>query len=193
MSIDRRIELPDDILLRLRAREEAAYDELIERVGPRLVHIAAQMVQSADAAEDIVQDIFCRVWQQGEHFSPKGTVIAYLFTAVRNRALDFLKHERIRETSHGILATEALEDEERSSSPAADLRLEAEENFQRLHQIIATLSERQRTAFALRYDQGLTIPEIAAVLGVTVRGAEQLMVRVRRILRERLLAHPPTK
>lgn len=191
MSVDRRIELPDDILPRLRAREEAAYNELVERVGPSLAQMAAQMVRSSDTAKDIVQDVFYRVWEQGERFAPKGTVVAYLFTAVRNRALDLLKHERIKATSHDFLASEAREDEARSSAPSPDLELEVEEIRQQLDRVIATLSERQRTALALRYDYGLSIPEVAAILGVTVGGAKQLMVRIREILRDRLLGQGP--
>src|SRR5687767_4618482 len=98
-----RIELPADILERLRSRDEAAFAELVERVGPSLVHLAAQMLRSRDAAEDMVQDVFCRIWRQGERFAPKGTVVAYLFMAVRNRALNALEHDRIVERSHSAL------------------------------------------------------------------------------------------
>src|SRR3569833_1422832 len=88
-------ELSDDILDRLRIRDEAAYKELVECIGPELVSFAAQKLHSVDAAQDIVQDIFYHLWQQGERFQPSGPLVPYLFAAVRNRTLDVLKHERI--------------------------------------------------------------------------------------------------
>src|SRR5262245_35080065 len=95
-----RITLSPDLLPRLRAREESAYRELFDYLAPSLVHFAAQKLRSAEAAEDIVQDILYRIWEQGPRFSPRGTVVSYLFTAVRNQVLNTLRHDRIVRGSH---------------------------------------------------------------------------------------------
>jgi RNA polymerase sigma-70 factor (ECF subfamily) len=179
-----RIELPTDILIRLRAREESAYKELVDCLGPALVNFAAQKLHSVDTAQDIVQEVLYRIWQQGEHFSPRGTVVTYLWAAVRNRVLNVLKHERIVRRSHSVFAEDAARAEELSREASADAKIESEEDLRRLRRALATLTEHQRTAFFLRYDQELTIPEIASVLGISPKGVERLMTRVRQIVRE---------
>lgn len=182
-----RIELPDDIVARLRAREEAAYQQLIDRVGPALVNFATQMLGSDDEAHDVVQDVLYRVWQQGERFMPvgnQGNLVAYLFAAVRHRVLNTLRHKHVVAVAHTTLAADVVRAEDRS----IDGDMEESDNILRLRHVLATLTEHQRTAFMLRFDQELSNPEIAHILGISVKGVERLMTRARQLLRERFFA-----
>lgn len=186
------LSVSDEFVQGIRAQDERTFKELVVRWSPGMFRFAAQLVHSNDVAEDLVQDVLYRVWQLGDRFDPKGSLQAYLFAAVRNRALDWLGHERIVERAQSVLDADLRASDGWSSAEdpttQADARIEGwEKHVVALRLALQTLTEHQRSAIDLRYNQGLTIPEIARVLGISPKGVEQLMTRIRKLLREKVL------
>jgi RNA polymerase sigma-70 factor (ECF subfamily) len=185
----RRVVVSANLVARLRARDRAAYDELLRRTFEPLVAIAVGIVGSQDAAEDVVQDVMVWVWEQGASWAPGASPAAYLIGAVRHRALNVVR-------ARGVEARyrERVEREDASgttgSAPhaaATDWATERRDLEVALQQALAGLTERQRTAFLLRVEQQQTVPEVAATLGIGVRGAEKLVSRAMRVVRDALL------
>ena len=142
-----------------------------------------------EVAQDVVQDVLCRVWQLGAAWHPQGSARSYLYASVRNAVLNRRKHEVIaarfedealRTAAHGG----AVE------SPSAERMVEARERTDALRRQIDALPERQRAALALRYEEQLTVPEVAATLGITVKAAENLLARTVKALRARVGDEP---
>lgn len=182
----RRIALSADLVARLRTRDEAAYRELFEQTWSALFGVAAAVVQSRDIAEDVVQNVLIRLWRQGEQLAPHGELGDYLIAAVRNAALTALRDDkRLLERHDRFSATLALHDDIPGAAAAANTGWD--EELAKLRRVLAGLTEHQRTAFALRYGQGMTNAEIARTLGISLKGAEQLTARLKKLLRERLL------
>lgn len=160
-------------------REE--FEKLFRTHYAALVTFASGMVASMDAAEDLVQEVFIAVWRRRAELPPAAVARAYLYKAVRHRALNALRHDRI--------ARESAESSERPFAVASvedDLILGETESAVRA--AIAGLPERARLMFTLSRDQGLTYAEIASVTGVSVKTVETQMGRALRALRESLAA-----
>jgi RNA polymerase sigma factor (sigma-70 family) len=172
--------LAPDLVARLQARDEAAFDEVLTSAGARLVSFAASIVGSRDVAEDIVQDVLLGIWRRGTAFDPHGAPLAHwLFTATRHTALSWLRSE----TRAQRRARRAMEEQ-----PVVTIDDDSpwDEELAALRRALETLTEHQRTAFTLRYGHDLTIAEIAGLLGITQKGAERLFTRIGKLLREHI-------
>ncbi len=170
---------------RIRTGDTSAFTALVESYLDDAVRFAASIVQHRETAEDVVQDVLSRLWQQRSRMPESGSLRAFVFTAIRNRALDTLKRQRVGERAQQILDAEARYGTSVPEKGAT--ALEAEEGqvlLHRVHAMITSLPERQQTALALRYGQGFKIADIGDVLGVSPKAAEQLVFRALRTLRE---------
>lgn len=183
------LDLPPDLFARIRARDPTALETLMQVMFEPLVRFAYGFLHSYDAAEDVVQEVFVRMWAQGEDRNPQIAVTTYLYAAVRNRALNQLRaraaevrlQERVRSAGS-----------EAAWMHAAPLGASPEQLAQWNELMIAfdaamtQLTERQRSAVLLRFEQGQTVPEIAHILGISTKAAEKLISRGIRDLRARL-------
>jgi RNA polymerase sigma factor (sigma-70 family) len=97
-------------------------------------------------------------------------------TALRDDGRLQKRHERIVVTEGGGSV---------SPIPATDAGLEWSDELRKLRRVVATLTTHQRTAFVLRYGHGMTNAEIARVLEISLKGAEQLTARLTKLVRER--------
>lgn len=165
---------------RLRQGDADAFDLLVIAHLEALVGFATSFVGSIDTAEDVVQDALTRVWDRRETLPREISIRAYLFSTVRNRALDTLKYERVRTRAQTRIESEIhaavggdADDQELPAQQLAAVRF-----------ALTALPERQRTAIALRYGRGLKVTEIAAVLDVSPKAATQVLVRAIRSLRK---------
>jgi RNA polymerase sigma-70 factor (ECF subfamily) len=169
-------------------------DEVMQRYFNPLTRFAFHLLADRDAAEEVVQDLFARVWDGRASWQPV-SVRAYLYGAVRNRALNVLKQERFREQvrtrmrSHVATSQEMLT--ENTTDASDGLRADADTLVdqalvERCRVAIETLTERRRTALRLRFDESLTFPQIAVVMGISTESAKQLVFHAVRALRRAL-------
>ncbi len=181
-----RLTLSSDIVDRLRRRDELAFDELLRVAGPSLITFVRSYGVTADEAEDLLQGLYIRIWQLGSRFTPVGSIEAYLFAAARNAVLNALRNAGISERYVRRYADDlAIEKETYTTSSSGDSN--REDDIASLRRSLMLLTEHQRTAFELRYGQEMTIPEIARVLGISPKGVERLMTRIRKLLRDYII------
>lgn len=155
------------------------FEKLFRAHYAALVTFGAGMVGSADAAEDLVQEVFIAIWRRRVEMPPDTVARAYLYKAVRHRALNSLRHERITRESadpaeHSFVVASAEDDLMHDEAESA------------VRAAISRLPERARLMFTLSRDEGLTYAEIAGVTGVSVKTVETQMGRALRALRESL-------
>jgi RNA polymerase sigma-70 factor (ECF subfamily) len=173
------------LVQRVRAGDEAALESLIRAYSVWLIDTAAPVVGSADLAQDVVQEVFIRIWDNRARLEIHGSVAAYLYRAVRNRATNLHAHERAERTLRTRLEHEQGSDAERNIDPQA--REAAAQEFERaVEQALAALSPKLREVFLLRVDQGLSSAEIAGVLGIAVASVHKQMYRATKTLAETL-------
>jgi RNA polymerase sigma-70 factor (ECF subfamily) len=176
-----------DLLDGLRAGNQQAFDAMFRSYYPRLVAVADSMLRDRPAAEDVAQDVMVELWRRRESLLLESSLRAYLFRAVRNRALNQIRHLRVAPKTDIETATDL------TIPPADRVALEGE-MLAALGKAVASLPERCREVFELSRVQGLKYAEIASALGISVKTVEAQMGKAIRILRARLAAWlPPAK
>lgn len=149
-----------------------------------LCEYAMTFVNTDAVAEDLVQDTFVCLWERRETWRATTSERAYLFRAVRNRALNHLKaHRHARREGADIARTIA------SDHRKSDRTLQQHELAAAIEKTIAEMSARQRQVFTLSRHHDLTYAEIAKVLGVSEKTVETHMTRALQALREKLGAY----
>jgi RNA polymerase sigma-70 factor, ECF subfamily len=146
---------------RFRAGDVKAFEELYDRHSPLLWSMVLRIVGRAPEAEEVVQDAWLQVWRSADTYHPsRGTVVGWLVTVARSRAIDRLRglmsRQRAETSGH-------VEPPARASDPPAGV-----ERLQIQSQVaaaLAALPAQQREILQLAYFAGLSQSEIAARLG----------------------------
>jgi len=169
-----------ELLAKLRNRDEAAFDAVFRSWYPTLVRVAAALVHDHDVSEEVAQDVMHELWRRAHLMDADAQLRAYLLRSVRNRALNHLRHLRVRQRSESEV--EAMYDE----PVASDQPVIAAELSAAARQAIAELPPRCREVFELSRVDGLKYAEIAQALGISEKTVEAQMGKALRALRERL-------
>ena len=175
------------LMVAIAAGDQRAFADLVRRHGGRLRAVCLRFLGNAADAEEIVQETFWTIWRTAERYEPRGArVSTYLHRIALNRCIDRDRRRRIRRL---VGLEEAAEIEDPTVDQETDLAVRTRLAAVRLD--IAALPARQRAALLLAVESEKPTAEIATVLGVTVGAAEQLLVRARRTLREKLARREP--
>jgi RNA polymerase sigma-70 factor (ECF subfamily) len=171
MALDALSDVSDEALLVLYANgDPGAARALTLRLTPRVLGFAARMLSDRTEAEDVAQEAMLRLWrmapgwQQGE-----ARVATWLYRVASNLCLDRLRRSRPR----GLGDVAETED----TTPGAVARMIEADRVLALDKALATLPDRQRQAVVLRHIEGLSNPEIAAVMDIGVEAVESLVAR----------------
>ena len=90
------LEAPErDWVARIRGGDAPAFEALFHAYHAPLCAFANRLVGVRDLAEEIVQEVFLYIWERRETWDVRSSVKSYLFTAVRNAAMSYLRHERV--------------------------------------------------------------------------------------------------
>ena len=171
---------PDRPLLeRLRAGEEAAFEALFRASYSRLVAAAEHVLGARGEAEDVAQEVLLELWRGRERLDPGMSVDGYLHRAVRNRALNRVRHDRVVREAEPLLAT-------RTTAPSADRAVLAGELEATVRATVARLPARCREVFELSRVHRLRYTEIASAMDISVKTVEAQMGKAIRLLRDGL-------
>ena len=181
---------PDDSFIRwserLQSSDQRAFSELFEAMHVVLLRYAWRFTGEQEAARDIVQDAFLKLWQIRVNVDPKRSLKALLYTMVRNLALN---HKRAAQHTNGAFPEHDLLDK----APGADQQVEASMLDFRLRRFIEQMPDRRREAFMLSRFEGLSHEEIAQVMNLTPRTVNTHIVLALKDLRNRLGALQPDR
>jgi RNA polymerase sigma-70 factor (ECF subfamily) len=157
-----------------------AFGVLVERHTERFYRTAYRYVQNKEAAEDIVQDAFLKLWEDPARWQPerKAKFTTWFYRVVVNLCLDWQKRKRPVE-----LDEEAPLADERETMDATMIRTQEQKMLERE---IAALPERQQTALNLCFDEGLSNQEAADVMGLNLKALQSLIMRAKTTLKERM-------
>jgi RNA polymerase sigma factor (sigma-70 family) len=151
------------LVARLAAQDESALEELYDVMAGRVYGLALRITGSAPAAEEVVSDTYLQVWQQAQRYdAQRGSVLTWVLTICRSRALDSLRRREPAE-SHPepeTLRPDLFNDE----ACPLNLLLTLEKNTA-LYAACMTLSGEQQELIALAFFRGMTHQEIAAHTG----------------------------
>lgn len=160
------------------AGDRNAFEALFKAHYRPLCAFAMQYVKDGDKAEDLVQDLFFRLWMDREKTNVTISLKSYLFQAVRNRCLNAVKVQGRNRTLNEEV-DDRVEDHVRTEDEHA-------ERAARVNAAIEALPEERRKVFKLSRHEGLKYHEIAERLGISVKTVENQMGKALKTLREEL-------
>jgi RNA polymerase sigma-70 factor (ECF subfamily) len=171
---------PDgELVARIAKGDQGAVRALVDRHIGALMAVARRMLGSQHEAEEVVQDVFLRVWTNAAKWQPGQAKFAtWMHRVAINLCYDRLR--RRREVSVDTLP------ERPDPAPGAEVGLEEGDLARLMDAELQELPERQRSALVLCHYQGLSQSEAAEILDISVEALESLLSRARRRLRDRL-------
>ena len=169
----------DDLLAAYAGGDRLAARLLSDRLLPRVLGYATRLLGGDRAeAEDVAQEAMLRLWRIAPDWRRgEARVTTLLYRVVTNLFTDQLRSGRRRAAPMGDDLPDMPDD-----SPGAEARMVQAARLAALDAALAALPDRQREAVVLRHIEGLSNPEIAAVMGIGVEAVESLTARGKRAL-----------
>ena len=174
---------------RLKQGEEAAFKTIVYTWQDMVFNTALGIVQNAEDAEDISQEVFVQVYQSVSSFKGDSKFSTWLYRIAITKSLD---HERRKKRKQRFAFVKSLfgEESEVVIHPPdfhhPGVVMDKKENAAALFQAINKLPENQRIAFSLHKVEGLSYQEVSEVMNTTVSSVESLMHRAKNNLKKNL-------
>lgn len=173
------IVLPSDkeraLLCRIAQGDEAAFGELFQAYHQRLGAYVLRLTESRQATEEIVQDVFVKVWVRRATLVEIQHFDSYLFTAARNHVFNYIRNMARERDRQAALAAEVLVAE----TPEDDYHM-------LLDEAVAQLPQQQQRVYRLHKQEGLSHAEIASRMQLSVETVKKHMHLALRTIRDRL-------
>ncbi|MBV9712828.1 MAG: RNA polymerase sigma factor [Ktedonobacteraceae bacterium] len=183
-----------ELVAMMREHNTDAFEELSARYREIIYRHVLSTVHDSDAAEDVVQEVFLRIWTHAEQWNERGTFKAWLFRIATNLALNYLRTLRRRRQQPLETPSDPLDEDDESSIPewmtnhalpGPEIIVEQGERSRLLQQLVNGLPEEKREVFRLIHDDEMEMRQVAETLGIpegTVKS--RLYYANRRLARE---------
>ena len=170
-------------------KDSVLFSELFEQYKEPFTRFANSYVRDMVVAENLFVDALVGYWQRRDLLPGDTNVPSYVLASLRNRALNHMRHQRIRESVHDRLMADA--------SSELDFRITSLENFttgelftaeirEIVRRTLAEMPEKTRRAFEMSRFENLKNREIAAALDISQKTVEFHISKVLKVLRVRL-------
>ena len=168
---------PDEALLVAFANGDGdAARALTVRLLPRVLAQATRMLANTAEPEDVAQEAMIRLWKQAPEWRQgEAKVTTWLYRVAANLCTDVLRKRR------GGVSLDQV-DEPQDAAPSVAEQMQTQTRMKALSDALAQLPERQAQAVALRHLEGLSNPDIAEIMDISVRSVESLTARGKRAL-----------
>ena len=182
------------LMLQVRDGDIDAYEQLVVRYRDRLMALMYQITKVSDLSDDLVQEVFLRVYRSRERYQPNARFSTWLFTIANNVASNALRTlSRRREVKIALRQREAAvptalamdqfkDNRQQTPTEAAD----RQESVDMVHAAMGRLNGRQREVIELANLQGNSYFDTAERMGLSVPATKSLLARARRNLKSAL-------
>jgi len=180
------------LIEQLKRGDEIAFKTIVDTWQNMVYNTAIGIVQNAEDAEDIAQEVFVQVYQSISSFKGDSKFSTWLYRITITKSLD---HERRKKRKKRFAFVKSLFGEENQVTVHPPdfnhpgVVLDKKEDAATLFAVINQLPENQRIAFTLHKVEGLSYHEVSEVMKTTVSSVESLMHRAKNNLRKRLEEH----
>ena len=178
-----KLELSDLLVIeQIRADDESAFDTLFTTWYGKLYAYAFSVLQNEVQAEEVVQTVFCRIWEKRRQWQIHTSMKAYLYGSVYHQCMDGLRRtKQVRKYQRHILQSST----DRAGAPASD-KAELKDLEVKLQHALSQLPHQCRAIFQLSRFGGLKYHEIAKQLGISQKTVEAQVSKALKHLRDRL-------
>lgn len=166
----------------LAKRDETAFEQVFKTHFKSLHAYAFTILKDEMAAEEMVQQVFFKLWERTATLSISGSVAAYLYRAVHNESLNYIKYQKVR-ADHRLQVAYSM----RAQAESASGKVLTTEMEKKLRDALNELPEQCRTIFQLSRFEELKYREIADQLDISVKTVENQMGKALKLLRAKLI------
>ncbi len=178
-----------ELMVRLADGEDRALNLLMERWGQRVTSFLFKMTGQREAAVDLAQETFVKLYQARAKYRPSGTFSTYLFTIAANLARNHARWKSRHPTisldatgEDGVSVMSETVDPRNTPDKAADVS----ENYRAVHKALLALPHDLREAMTLFVYEGMGYADIATLTRCSAKAVETRIYRARQILKDQL-------
>ena len=179
------------LIEQLKQGDESAFREIVETRQGLVYNTVLGLLQNAEDAEDVTQDVFIKVFESVHQFKGESAFSTWLYRVAVTTALEFLRKKK-RKKRFAFVTSLFGEDQNPLHDPPdfmhPGVQLDNRENARILMEAIRKLPENQRIAFTLHKVEGLSYQEVAEVMQTSVAAIESLIHRARQNLKKMLVS-----
>jgi RNA polymerase sigma-70 factor, ECF subfamily len=161
----------EELFHRIKSNDAKALKILFERYYSSLCTFAYKFVKNVHLAEEVVSDVFFNIWIKKEKIEIKLNLKTYMYTAVRNQSLNYLKKNKIH-----LEDIETIVKENKISDLNADKFITYEELNNDIEALLQQLPEKRQIIFRMNRIDGLSYKEIAEILSISIHTVQNQMV-----------------
>lgn len=162
-----KITQPHLLLHLLQKGDMVAYETVFRLYYDKLLHIAKGYLGSTEDAEDIVQNVFIKIWKKRRNFDKIDSLNNYLFTMTKNACLDFLKHQKVKKSFSKNYYEEKLSLQHQFIKDESASSLLVNELEKGILIAIESLPEKCKKVFIKSRIEGMKHSEIAEILNIS--------------------------
>jgi len=157
----------EKIIRRLKNDDKSAVDELFSYYYPRLYHFSKSILKIENDIDDILQEVFVKIWLNRQKIGNAETFNAYIFTITKNEVLNLIRSKLKDHTFKDELYLRSVAEEYQTQN-----QLEYEEIKITIDHLVTGLPEKRQQVFILSRTEGLTNKEIAQQLNISEKTVE---------------------
>lgn len=158
-----------------------AFEQIFRKYYAPLCLFARKYVHDTDSAEEIVQEFFYTYWKNRVSIEIRGSLQAYMYQSVKNRALKAIEHHQVRQRYAANVKHDMMEQFEPENQSVEAMELETA-----IERTLKAMPERCRQVFILSRYEGLKYHEIAQKLAISVKTVEANMGKALQLFRANL-------
>jgi RNA polymerase sigma-70 factor (ECF subfamily) len=157
----------ENIILRLKDDDKSSVDELFTYYYPRLYQFSKSIVKIETYIDDILQEVFVKLWLNRNKIKNVETFNAYIFTITKNEILNLIRSNLRDQTFKDKLFVRSVAEEYQTTT-----KFEFDEIKSSIERIVAGLPEKRQQIFVLSRRDGLSNKEIAQQLDISSKTVE---------------------
>jgi len=181
-----------ELIEQLKLKDERAFKTIVETWQDMVYNTVLGIVQSAEDAEDVSQEVFIQVYESVKSFKGESKLSTWIYRIAVTKSLDLLRKKKRKKRFAFIQSLFGKNDELINDPPDffhPGVAAENKENSAVVFKAISQLPENQQTAFVLNKVEGLSYQEISEVMKMTEGAVDSLLHRAKTNLRKNLADH----
>lgn len=180
----------EPFISRLIQKDQSAFKQLVDEFSSRVHNTSLGILQNAEDAEDVSQEVFIEVFQSIHQFKGDSKLSTWIYRITVIKSLEFLRRKNRKKRFAFVQSLFGLEnvlpEKNHEDFYHPGIQLENKERSAILFKAIDQLPENQKTAFVLAKVENLSYAEISEVMKITLSSVESLMFRAKQNLQKQL-------
>ena len=171
----------EELMQEIKADNMFAFDVLYKKYCKRVYKFGYSILKSPEDSENLMQDVFLRLWENRHKVEKDASIKSYVFTIAYNSAISVIR-KKIKES----LFVEYLKSLQEINIEPVNIELEYNELTKKLDEIVKALPQRQKEVYLMHKVDGLKYSEIAERLHISENTIENHISRALKTIREKL-------